>query len=214
MKDKVDISQLIQNSNHVYNKIDKINIHINLMFNEIHEIKNAVYIFQTIEIEWNRRKEIGETINYSAIRTILFESIPYKINLGLAKIFSGHKEFSLLKTINIISQMDEYKNNIDMKNIIKKIHEYLETSEMVKIITTYRDQFFAHLDEICILSNCKIDSTVAMKGIDIYEIDEVARLIGELYEVCFKQNLKNPFKKLSEKDIIYTFFWMLDTKEE
>lgn len=209
MKNKIDISQLIQNfDNEVDNKVDWLNLHINLMFNEVHEIQNTIYIFETVEKEWNRRFENGEKINYSVIRTILYESLPYKIILGLSKIFVGEKEFSLSKTINVISQMAEYKNSHEVKSLIKKIQDYLETSEMVKVITTYRDQFFAHLDKKSVLSNCRIDTTVAVKGIDKFGIDEGASLIGELYEICFNQSLKYPNKELSEKDIIYTFFWM------
>ncbi len=209
MKSKIDLSQLIQNfDNDVNSKEDWLNLHINLMFNEIHEIKNTIYIFETVEKEWNRRFENGEKINYSAIRTILYESLPYKIILGLSKIFVGEKEFSLSKTINVISQMSDYKNSHKVKTIIKKVKGYLETSDMVKVITTYRDQFFAHLDKICVLSDCRIDATVAMKGIDKLGIDEGIRLIGELYEVCFNKSLEYPNKELSEEDIIYTFFWM------
>lgn len=209
MKNKIDISQLIQNyDNEFDSNVDWLNYHISLMFNEIHEIQNTIYIFQTIENEWNRRFENGEKINYSAIRTTLYDSLPYKIILGLSKIFVGGKEFSLSKTINVISQMDEYKNSHEVKAIIKNIQYYLESSEMVRIITTYRDQFFAHLDKICVTSDCRINSSVAVQGIDKLEIDEGARLIGELYEVCFNQVLKYPDKDLSAKDIIYTFFWM------
>ena len=209
MKNKTNISHLIQNyDNEVDSKVDWLNLHINLMFNEIHQIQNTIYIFETVEKEWNRRFENGEKIDYSAIRTTLYESLPYKIILGLSKIFVGEKEFSLSKTINVISQMAEYKNNHEVKTLNKKIQKYLETSEMVRVITTYRDQFFAHLDKIFVLSDCRIDTTVAMKGIDKLEIDEGVRLIGELYKVCFNQDLKYPNKELSEKDIIYTFFWM------
>lgn len=38
--------------------------------------------------------------------------------------------------------------------------------------------------------------------------NEGVRFIGELYKVCFNHDLKYPNKELSEKDIIYTFFWM------
>lgn len=89
--------------------------------------------------------------------------------LGLSKIFVGEKEYSLLKTINVISQMNEYKNDNEVKVVINKIRNYLQASEMVKVITTYRDQFFAHLDKICVLSDCRIDVARSMKGIDILE---------------------------------------------
>ena len=52
MKNKIDISQLIQNfDNEVDSKVDWLNLHISLMFNEIHEIQNTIYIFETVEKE-------------------------------------------------------------------------------------------------------------------------------------------------------------------
>ena len=150
----------------------------------------------------------GESIKYSAIRTILYESLPYRIVLGLSKIFVGGKEYSLRKTVNVAEQMNDFKDRDDIKLIVKEILKYLDTSEMVSIITSYRDQFFAHLDKICVLSDCRIDPTIALKGIDRLEINEFICLIGKLYMTCFNQELAYAKKDLSEKDIIQTFFWM------
>lgn len=209
MKNKMEISQLIQNfDDEVDSKIEWLDVHINLMFNEINEIQNTIYIFEVVDNEWNRRVNNGEKVNYSAIRTILYESLPYKIILGLSKIFVGNKEFSLLKTIHVISQMDEYKENQEIIKIIKNIEKYIETSEMVKLVTAFRDQFFAHLDKECVLSDCRIDSTIAVKKLKKTEIEEGAQLIGKLYELCFNHTLERVDKDLSQKDIIYTFFWM------
>lgn len=209
MKNKIDISQLIRNyDNEFDNRLYWLNVHISLMFNEVHEIQNTLYIFETVEKEWNRRAENGERISYSPIRTTLYEALPYKIILGLSKIFVGGKEFSLLKTISVISQMDEYKDSKQVKELTRKIQTYLETSEMIKVITTYRDQFFAHLDKVSVLSDCRIDTSVAIKEIDKLEIDKGIELIRELYKVCFNKDLEHANKELSEKDIIYTFFWM------
>ncbi|MBF4696049.1 hypothetical protein [Fusibacter ferrireducens] len=209
MKIKVDINQLIENYDHEFdNEADWLNFHINLMYNELHEIQNTIYIFETVKKEWDRRIETGERVNYSAIRTVLYTSLPYKIIIGLSKIFVGRKEFSLLKTINKISQMDEYRNRIEVKKIIDNIQKYLETNEMIRDITTYRDQFFAHLDKACVISDCRIDATIAMSPIDTSEIEKGIKLIGELYEVCFNKCLSYSDKKILKKDIIFTFFWM------
>lgn len=209
MKNKADISQLIQNfDNDVDNKRDWLNIHISLMFNELCEINQTIFIFDTVQTEWNKRSISKEKIGYSAIRTILFEALPYKIILGLSKIFVGQQEYSLQKTINIISQMDEFKNRSEIKATIKKVQNYLDTSETIKIVTAYRDQFFAHLDKISVLSDCRIDSTIALNKIDKREICEGINIISELYERCFNQKLHGPTSKLLEKDIIHTFFWM------
>ena len=208
MKQKTDISQYIQNFDYELESTnDWLNAHINIMFIEIHEIINTVYIFKTVQNEWNKRVENNEKINYSPIRTILFESLPYKIILGLSKIFVGKQEYSLPKTINTLSQLDEYKNNNKLKSIIIKIYDYINTCETIKIITTFRDQYYAHLDKICAISDCRIDPTIPISKLDLKEINKGAELIGELYEVCFNTKLDYPNKKISEQDVIYTFFW-------
>lgn len=208
MRKKVEISQLIRNFDYeVEDAREWIDVHINLMFIEIHEIQNIIYIFDVVSKEWDRRTENGGKVNYSAVRTILYEALPYKIVLGLSKIFVGSKEYSLPKTINVISQMDEYKNNSKVQETVTKIRNFLETSKMVAFVTTYRDQFFAHLDKECVLSDCRIDSTMAVKQLEKKEIEEGAHLIGELYEVCFDCALEYRDKELSQEDIIYTFFW-------
>ncbi len=209
MNNKAGISQFIQNFDYeLESKAEWLDVHINLMFNEINEIQNAIYIFEVADNEWDRRLKNGEKIGYSAIRTILYESLPYRIILGLSKIFVGNKEFSLPKTVHVISQMDEYKNNQEILNVIRKIEKYLETSETIKLVIAFRDQFFAHLDKECVISDCRVDSTIAVRRLEKSEIDEGVRLIGELYEACFNRTLEYANKELSQKDIIYTFFWM------
>lgn len=209
MKYKADITSLIKNfDDEVENKLDWLNIHINLMFNELCEVQNTITIFRTVEKEWNRRVESKEKIGYSAIRTILYESLPYKIVLGLSKIFVGETEYSLLKTINVISQMQEYKSNNEIKELIVKIRHFLSTSELVKTTTAFRDKFFAHLDKVSVLSDCRIDSTTVLKTIDDKAINECANLVNALYEVCFGERLNSLVKDFVEEDIIYTFFWM------
>lgn len=209
MKYKEDITNYIKNfDDEVENKSDWLNIHINLMFNELCDVQNTIIIFKVVENEWNRRAENGEKIDYSAIRTILFESLPYKIVLGLSKILVGETEYSLLKTINMISQMQEYKNNKEIKELIVKIRDFLSTSELVNATTVYRDKFFAHLDKVSVVSECRFDSTVALKAIDVNEVNDCATLVNALYEACFGVKLNSLVKEFVEKDILYTFFWM------
>lgn len=209
MKDKAYTTSLIKNfDEEVENKLDWINIHINMMFNELCEVQNTISIFRTVEKEWNRRVENKEKVEYSAIRTILYQALPYKIILGLSKILDGKKEYSLLKTINVISQMQEYKNNKEIKELIVKINNFLSTSELVETTKVFRDKFFAHLDKISVISDCRIDSTIPLKTIDERKIDECAKLLNELYEACFAKKLNSLVKDFNENDIIYTFFWM------
>lgn len=209
MKYKEDITSYIKNfDNEVENKSDWLNIHINLMFNELCDVQNTIIIFKTVEQEWNRRVENNEKIGYSAIRTILYESLPYKIVLGLSKILVGETEYSLLKTINVISQMQEYKNNNKIKELIVTIRHFLSTSELVKTTAVFRDKFFAHLDKVSVLSECRIDSTTTLKSIDEKAVNECAKLVNALYEVCFGERLNSLVKDFVDEDIIYTLFWM------
>ncbi|MEG1448490.1 MAG: hypothetical protein RR048_04855 [Oscillospiraceae bacterium] len=207
MKRKADISLFIQNfDDEVENKVDWLNVHINLLFIEINQIQDTIYIFETVESEWNRRFDAGEKINYSTIRTTLYEALPYRVVMGLSRIFIGEKEFSLLKTINVLSQLDVYKNSSEVKAVLNEVREYLSNTDTVKIITTFRDQLFAHLDKTSVLSDGRIDPTTIMKYISKEEINKGKNLIGKLHHVCFNQILMYSHAKLSEEDIIYTFF--------
>lgn len=68
MKNKVDIFKLIQNfDDEAADKKEWIDYHISFMFNEINEIRNTIYIFETVDNEWDRRYEAGEKIGYSEI---------------------------------------------------------------------------------------------------------------------------------------------------
>ena len=209
MENKTEAARLIENYDHEFTReVDWFSVHIYLLFTELCDIQNAMYIFETIENEWNRRKENGIEIKYSVIRTILFEALPYKIVLGLSKILIGKKEFSLLRTVNKVSQMDEFKNNSTIIEIITEIQNHLATSDLVKAIAVLRDQFFAHLDKTSALSDCRVSSTFAVKNIDKHKIDEVIKLVRKLYEACFGTVLEYPRKDLAADEIIYTFFWM------
>ena len=128
--------------------------------------------------------------------------------MGLSKILVGNDGGALQRAINVISQLEEFNTDVNVKAVIKKIQCYLDDSNLVSVIATYRDKFFAHLDKEAVHSDCRIDVTVAMKDISETAISEVVQLIEELYEVCFKVRLSYQEKDLSEEDIIYTFFWM------
>lgn len=207
MKRKTDISSFIQNfDDDVDNKVDWLNVHISLLFIELNQIQDAIYIFETVESEWNRRIEVGEKIGYSVIRTTLYEALPYRIVMGLSRIFVGEKEYSLLKTINVLSQLDAFKNSPKVKAVLNEIREYLDNADTIKIITIFRDQLFAHLDKTSVLSDCRIDPTTVMKYVSKADVNKGINLIGKLYNVCFGQSLTYSHMKLSKNDIIYTFF--------
>ena len=207
MKNKIEITELIQNFDYEFdNTADCWNVHINMLYNEVNEVRLAFKIFKTVEKEWEIRA--GEKrVTYSAIRTILYESLPYRIIMGLSKILVGKDGGALLRAINVISQLAEFNADVNVKAVIKKIRCYLDDNNLVSVIATYRDKFFAHLDEEAVHSDCRIDVTVAMKDISETAISEVVQLVEELYEACFKVKLSYK-DDLSEADIIHTFFWM------
>lgn len=208
MKNKVEITELIQNFDYEFDNIaDWWDVHINMMYNEANEVRMAFKIFKTVEKEWEVRAE-EKRVTYSAIRTILYESLPYRIIMGLSKILVGKDGGALQRAINVISQLEAFNTDVNVKAVIEKIQCYLDDSNLVSVIATYRDKFFAHLDKEAVHSDCRIDVTVAMKDISETAISEVVQLIEELYEACFKVRLSYKEKDLSEEDIIYTFFWM------
>lgn len=122
-----------------------LNVHINLLFNELKDIKIAIYIFNTVDKEWDRRIQEKEVTDYSVIRTTLYESLVYKVFLGLNKIFADSKEYFLYKATNQVEQ--SFRDNKDIKKIIAEIRQKLDDSLMVRVVRIHRDKFFAHLDK-------------------------------------------------------------------
>ncbi len=185
--------------------MDDMDLHVSTLFLELQDIYTATYIFKVVDSEWDRKVNERDIPNYSAVRTILYESLVYRVILGLGKIFSKHKEYSLLKATNQIEQT--YHSNVEAQEIIKKIRQKLNESRMVKKVRIFRDKFFAHLDKENVLSYFRIDSTVAMQYIDSNEIEEWLSLIRSLYKACFGVELSQKSQMPSKEDIIYTFFW-------
>lgn len=183
------------------------NVHINMLFNELCEIRDTLFVFEEVEKEWEKRAE-HKLISYSSIRSIIYNALPYKVIMGLSKIFVGTKEFSLEKTINVISQRDLYKQKQEVRMAVENIRYFLNNSIMVKNITEYRDNFFGHLDASCAMSDIRISPSEALKYISISEVDKGIELIGNLYEECFETKLKETHNNVKREDIIQTFFWM------
>lgn len=201
-----DFSEYNQNfSLELIGKDDEINLHLNTLFLELQDIYTATYIFRTVDTEWDKKVQEKDVPDYSTVRTVLYESLVYRVILGLSKIFANHKEYSLSKAVNQIEQI--YKNNSEVKTAIKEIRQKFDNSPMIPIIRVFRDKFFAHLDKENVLSYFRVDPTMAMKDIDHNEIEEWLSLIGKLYKTCFGAELPRKSQMPSKDDIIYTFFW-------
>lgn len=213
MKRKIGLEGLVKNYDYeVDNEIDVghsiewYNLHADMLYKELCEIREALLVFKEVEKEWDKRAA-NRSIVYSEIRTIIYNALPYRIVMGLSKIFVGTKEFSLEKTINVLSQREEYRNNKNIKDTIKNIQFFLENSVMVKNITEYRDNFFAHLDVSCVMSDIRISPDVAIHNISIEEVEKAINLLEKLCEKCFEIKLENPWKGVSREEILKTFFW-------
>lgn len=115
-----ETSYIINYDHEVNNKKDWIEFHIGMLHLDAIQIRNALFIFKTVDDEINRRYNNKIKTQYSQVRTIIYESLTYRIVLGLSKLLVRSKDYTLLKVCNIISQMDEYKHSIEVKHILKK----------------------------------------------------------------------------------------------
>ncbi len=192
-------------NNELTNENDFISVHLNTLFFELQDIYTAIFIFRVVDSEWDKKVREKDVPNYSTVRTILYESLVYRVILGLSKIFANHKEYSFSKATNQIEQI--YKNNSEVKSTINEIRQKIDSSPMIPIIRAFRDKFFAHLDKESAMSYFRIDPTSAMKYIDCDEIEEWLLLISKLYKTCFGTGLTRKSQMPSKDDIIYTFFW-------
>ena len=201
-----DFSQYNQKFSHeLIGGNDQINVHLSTLFLELRDIYTATYIFRTVDSEWDKRVQGKEVPDYSTVRTILYETLVYRVILGLSKIFANHKEYSLSKVANQIEQI--YRNNSEVKNSINEIRQKIDSSPMIPKIRVFRDKFFAHLDKESGLSYFRIAPTAAMKEIDCDEIEEWLLLLGKLYKTCYGAELVCKSQMPSKDDIVYTFFW-------
>lgn len=84
-----------------------MNLHLNTLFLELQDIYTAIYIFKVVDTEWDKRVNEKDVPDYSVVRTILYESIVYRVILGLSKIFANQREYSLRKATNQIEHRIE-----------------------------------------------------------------------------------------------------------
>ena len=212
MKRKEGLEELVKNFDYeldneegIGHSNDWYNVHINMLYNELCEIRDTMFVFGEVEKEWEKRAEF-KLISYSRVRSIIYNALPYKVIMGLSKIFVGTKEFSLEKTINVISQRDVYKQKKKVREAVENIRSFLNDSIMVKNVTEYRDNFFGHLDASCAMSDIRISPSEAMQYISISDVDKGIELIGNLYKECFGIELKETQNSIEIEDIIQTFF--------
>lgn len=203
MNNSFDISQYNPNYSHEFSDtLDKLNLHINLIYNELKDIYTAIYIFEIIQKQWEYRGQIYDPPEYSTLRTTLYESLVYRIIIGLSKIFAN-KDNSLIKAVNQLEQ--QQINDINVKKAIKDIQTKYNASIIVGVIRMFRDKFFAHLDNESILSELRINPEEAIKYISISEIADWMELIHNLYATCFNDELPRIPTLPTADEILTTF---------
>lgn len=153
MKHKKDISEYTQNFDYeLKSENEWLTTHLWLIRNELVSIIQGLRIEDILEKQYILMETSKPNFEYSPVRAVLAESIPYRIVIGLSKILVGTKEYSLIKTINKMSQISEFNRNPIIMKTINDITEFIDTSKTVEAVTTLRDGFYAHLDKnVCSL---------------------------------------------------------------
>lgn len=182
-----------------------LDVHINLLFNELRDIRTAIYIFNIVDKEWNKRVDDKDVPEYSTVRTTLYESLVYRTVWGLNKIFADNKEYSLLKATNQVEQL--FRSNKEILNIIQEICYKLDNSVMVRLIRIYRDKFLVHLDKESVMSYVRVAPASVRKHTDKRKLEDWLCLIRKLYLEYFSKELPSKTVMPSGEEVVYTFFW-------
>lgn len=212
MKSKEVLEKLVENYDYEFDtnkgeghSSNWYNVHINMLFYELCDIRDTLFLFKEVEKEWESRVESG-AISFSRIRSIIYEALPYRVIMGLSKIFIGKQELSVEKTINVISQRDIYKLKNEVRTVVDNIRTYINGSQMIKIVAAYRDSFYGHLDDYCAMSDIRVAPGKTLERISISEIDMGIELIGNLFEACFGEKLEKIYCDIDRKEIVRMFF--------
>lgn len=184
--------------------MDRLSSQTHLLIVDLEDIHSAIVIFNAIDDEIERRVKQKVSIGYCEIRTIVRDSLVYRSIIGLSKLFASSKEYSVEKLLNQIEQ--SLQRSSEIQRVITNFRNLLSQSQMIPIIKSFRDKFFAHLDRESVYSHFRVDAGEAMKVVDLHELDTYISLIRELYTVCFG-DLKMPKRQMpSQEHIMDTFF--------
>lgn len=208
MKHKKDILEYIQNFDcELKSENDWLTTHLWIIRNELVSIIQGLRIEDILEKQYKLIEISKLHFGYSPVRDVLAESIPYRIVIGLSKILVGTKEYSLIKTINKMSQISEFNRNPITMNTINHIIEFINTSKTVEAVTTLRDGFYAHLDKKCVLSDCRIDVSIPLKHIDQNELIELLTLIKKLYDSSCDDVLPIDIEEINSDEVVKAFLY-------
>lgn len=207
-KTKRDILQFAHSfADEMKNQYEWMSFHLWEMMIEVEDIKNALEVFKVVQDEWERRVATGKRVEHSILRNTLFYALTYRVVLGLSRIFvGGTNGFSLGKTVNTISQMQEFRSDTTIQALIQRVEVFLSSNKMVQTVSVIRDQFFAHLDRRSVITDYRIDPSMALKDIHTRDIEDGAKLIRALNKACYNQQLKCSKNEITRADILRSFF--------
>lgn len=184
---------------------ERLQMHLDMLYLEMRDICAAARIFRIAEREWTRRVEARERIIYSPVRTALYESLVYRVVLGLSKLFGDSGEYSLQRAAADIGRWAQPCGE-ELTGALRALRQKRKESELPQMIHTVRNKFFAHLDEESVFSHFRIDPAEVMRYIDCAELEEWLTLMGRLYAAAFNETIHRDAACISEEEVIYTFF--------
>lgn len=209
MKHKNDIKQYIEKPDVEFKSdVDFLTTHLWLIAMELISIIQALRIEATLEKYYKSKIFSNNRFGYSPVRAVLHESIPYRIIMGLSKIFTGTKEYSLEKTINKMSQIPEIYQNPDIMKVIKDINSFINSSKTVEAVTTLRDGFYAHLDKETVFADCRIDVSTPLKHIDSEELNNLLVDIKKLHDSSCNDSLPIDIDEIKQEEVLKAFLYI------
>lgn len=185
---------------------ERLQLHLTMLYQEMRDICAAARIFRIAEREWTRRVEARETVVYSPVRTALYESLVYRVVLGLSKLFGDSGEYSLQRAAADIGRWAQPCGE-ELTGALRALRQKRKESELPQMIHTVRNKFFAHLDEESVFSHFRIDPAEVMRYIDCAELEEWLTIMEQLYAAAFHETIHRDAACISEEEVIYTFFW-------
>lgn len=179
-------------------------IHLYTLLLEMERLYTSIEIVKIINAEWEFRLENKLKLEYSITRNVLYESLIYRIILGITKIFSDREKRGINKYINI-ARYRYYDKNVQgiLENIETNIQKHINS---INEIIVYRDKLFGHLDKDMTFAAERIDITLVFYYIEPFELREIFLETINLYNYLFDDNFKSEIDVIKKESIIKQFF--------
>lgn len=179
-------------------------IHLHTLLMEMRRLYTAIEIIKIVKYEIDYRAKNKIKKRYLAISHILYESLIYRIILGITKIFSDREKRGINKYINIV-RYRYYDKNVQgiLENIETNIQKHINS---INEIIVYRDKLFGHLDKDMTFAAERIDITLVFYYIEPFELREIFLETINLYNYLFDDNFKSGIDVIKKESIIKQFF--------